>query len=244
MKYIKVSGLCLLVFFLFAFGTTGGNNSSKLSLVKKYKLNVPEPSGLSFDSSKKFLLMVSDNNGKLYKSDLQGIIISKKKIIDSDLEGITIINDSSFAVISERTRKIIFLDKEYNILNIINTGLKGSENKGFEGIAFIPTENILLIANEQNPTSIYKFSLAGKFISEHPIPFAKDISGLFYDSTRNSIWILSEKSSMVFRCNLNFQIIENYEIPDKQFEGIVIDNDNMFLVSDKTETLYHYKIIE
>lgn len=244
MKYIK--GSTILFLFIILLASTGEEEirSGKLSLIKKIKLQIPEPSGLTFDVSKKHLLIVSDNNGKIYKTDLSGKIVNEKIIINADIEGVTIINDTTYAVISERAREIIIIDNKYKVLNIIKTGISGKDNKGFEGIAFIESENIFIVANEKSPTEIYKISLSGELISKREIKFAKDLSGLFYDSDRNEVWILSEESAIVYRCDMNFKIITTYKIPNDQLEGITITKNDMFLVSDKSEILYHFKITE
>lgn len=244
MKYIKLSVVLLLLIILSASSGEDEIKSGKLSLVKKIKLQIPEPSGLTVDNSKKHLIMVSDNNSKIYKTDLSGNIINERFIIKADLEGVTFINDTAYAVVSERTREIIIIDNKFNLVNIIKTGISGKKNKGFEGITFIESENIFIVANEKNPTEIFKISQNGKVLSKHKITFAKDLSGLFYDSEKNEIWILSEESTSVFKCDMNFKIITTYKIPDDQLEGIAIINDNMFLVSDKSETLYHFRITE
>ena len=220
--------------------TPGTNN---LSLINIFQLNIPEPSGLTFDNNKKNLIIVSDNSGKFYKTNLQGVISEENKIIDGDMEGVTIINDSVFAAVLERKREIITFNKSGKILDDIKTGLTGIPNNGFEGIIFLPSENIFLIANQKNPTSLYKITLDGKVLLEQKISFATELSGLYYDEIRNAIWILSAGSNTVFRSDLNFQVISKYNIPDVKLEGIAVDNNDMYLVSDKNSTLYHYKIL-
>jgi hypothetical protein len=43
---------------------------------------------------------------------------------------------------------------------------------------------------------------------------------------------------------MNFEVVITYDIPDNQIEGITINGNDLYLVSDKSETLYHYKIAE
>ena len=235
-----------LIIFLFLIALAGCVNnpnpySKDLTLLGKYSLDCPEPSGLSFDINNN-LIMVSDNNGKIYVTDQKGITLEQYFIFGGDFEGVTFINDTSYVVIEERNRELIFLNKSFDTTKTINTGINGIANDGFEGITFISSENYFLVANEKNPVAIYQISPDGNVILEHIISFAKDISGLFYDSETDLIWILSEQSKSMFKCDRSFNVIKTYEIPDDKIEGIVINEKNLFLVSDKSNLLYHFKI--
>jgi len=244
MNYLKISSFSLVLIILFGFACNNSPKSGNLTLVNKFKINVPEPSGLTFDASQNYLIMVSDNNSGIYKTDLEGNVVNFSELSEIDLEAITIINDSAYAIASEKTNEIVIVDTNFIAINTLKTGIMGKENSGFEGISYIPTENVLLVANEKSPTDIYKISLSGEILSTHKIPFAEDISGLFYDYVRSQIWILSEESATLFCCNMNFEIVITYDIPDEQIEGITINGNDLYLVSDKNETLFHYKIAE
>jgi len=97
-----------LIIFLFLISLVGCVNnpnpySKDLTLLGKYSLDCPEPSGLSFDTNNN-LIMVSDNIGKIYVTDQKGITLEQYFIFGGDFEGVTFINDTSYVVIEERNR--------------------------------------------------------------------------------------------------------------------------------------------
>lgn len=51
--------------------------------------------------------------------------------------------------------------------------------------------------------------LDGNIISQNKIDFAKDLSGLCYDKTKNELWIISDESKAVFKCSTEGKLIQN-----------------------------------
>lgn len=98
MSFIKSICLLFLLIVLLAFSNDEEIKSSKILLFNKFNLQIPEPSGLAFTFPQKHLLIVSDNNSKIYKTDFSGNIINEKIIDGNDLEGIAIKDDEMFLV--------------------------------------------------------------------------------------------------------------------------------------------------
>ena len=62
-------------------------SQSDLKLIKTVKLTISEPSGITVFNN--HLYIVSDENGTIYKTTLDGKVLQKIKTSYSDLEGIT-----------------------------------------------------------------------------------------------------------------------------------------------------------
>ncbi len=80
------------------------------------KIPVPEPSGIDLSYDEKGFWIVSDENSKVYLIDSWGKEVKSFKVNGEDLEGITLIDDSTLAVVLERTREVVILDTSGNEL--------------------------------------------------------------------------------------------------------------------------------
>jgi uncharacterized protein YjiK len=58
------------------------------------------------------------------------------------------------------------------------------------------------------------------------------------------LWLLSDEDKLLIKSSLDGEFIEEYEIDIKQAEGVAVDDENnlIYIVSDKEEKLYVFKI--
>ncbi len=236
----------MLFILLISFSSCSDSPSPSLPQnlvqVNSFQLNISDPSGLSFHVDLEWFWTVSDKNHRVYLITQNGEILKELNIEAEDLEGITQIDEHRIAVVLEEKREVLIIDEFGEIQNRFETGITGTLNDGFEGITYLPDEDLLLIVNEKNPTFIMKIDLTGKIISSETLSLAKDFSGLFYDRDKKEIWILSEESNLIFRCNTNYEILNSYSIPDEKFEGIAIKDEIIYMVSEITGQLTQFKI--
>ncbi|MEA1972169.1 MAG: SdiA-regulated domain-containing protein, partial [Candidatus Cloacimonadota bacterium] len=72
------------------------------------EIDVPEPSGLTYDSNTNTLWTVSDHSGKIYQLDLNGNVLQILPFVGEDLEGIAYdYTNNSFWVIEEGGRNLV-----------------------------------------------------------------------------------------------------------------------------------------
>ena len=100
---------------------------SRLKLVGKYELNIPEPSGLEIDFNRDFLWTVSDENSYLYKISTHGQKIDSIKVDGSDLEGVAKFNYNQLCLITERDRGLVVLDSMMKLNKRVLLGELNSE---------------------------------------------------------------------------------------------------------------------
>lgn len=216
----------------------------KLYLLKRTPINVPEPSGLALSYDGKNFWAVGDSDSKVHKLDLNGRVIKSFTINGEDLEGITVIDSAKLAVILERTREVVIVDTSGKEIKRNKFDLIGNLNEGLEGICFDSKTKNFYFLNEKHPGILIKTDSSFNEIFRKDIKIAKDYSDIFFSNEDNTLWILSDESKKIIQTDLNGNKIKEYRIDVKQPEGLVIDykNKKVFIVSDKKEELYEFKL--
>jgi uncharacterized protein YjiK len=219
----------------------------KLEKIATFDLEVTEPSGLSFGPGGNTLLMVSDNTNKVYETDLEGNIIRELAYTGGDLEGVTFNADKQIVVVTEeRKRQLVFLDypegKELERFDIATGGT--TDNKGLEGISYSKNNSAYYIVNEDVPGEMIVWNQTYGNISKTELHFASDYSALFVDTKNGLLWMVSDESKALYKCDYNANVLMEYALPETKFEGIVIDaaQQLVYLVNDKTFELVIFKI--
>ena len=235
----------ILIFMLASLGmyscTSRINLQNTLEPIKVVNLNISEPSGItSFNNS---LYIVSDKNGTIYKTSLEGEILKKIKLKYHDLEGITINKvTQNFWVVDESKRTLISLDSTGNFLQKIKVkGKQQDKNNGLEGVCFVESTNSLIVINEKQPKQLLALNLKGKITNKIDFNFSHDISGICFDNKSATFWIVSDESQSIYNITTKGAFIKSYKIPVDKAEGVVIYNDKLFVVSDSQNKLYIFK---
>ncbi len=221
----------------------------KLEKIGEYNLSVAEPSGLSFGRGGSSLFTVSDNANKVYEIDFQGNVIRELAYEGEDLEGVTYNPvDDVLAIVEERKREVVLLNydtgeemERFDIAVKVN-----EENKGLEGISWSSANYAYYLLNENSPALMMVWKKNAGIISEVDLNFASDYSGIFVDNKEGNLWIVSDESQMLFRCDYNARVLEKFELNFSKAEGIAVDYENnvVYVVSDKLSKLFVYKIVE
>jgi uncharacterized protein YjiK len=218
---------------------------SRLTLISKYKLDIPEPSALSLSADTNSLWTVSDNNSTVYLISLTGKILSSFVLANAqDLEGVEFVNDSTLAVVSEFSDEIIICSPQGIERSRHKIDTKQSDDHGLEGVAFKKDSNSFCVVNEKNPSLLIE--LTNDFLETHRtlITSMSDISDIYYDNDEKITWLLSDEDHAIFRFNSGGVLIEELTIEVSQPEGLAYDKQNNFIyvVSDKTGELFVYKL--
>jgi len=218
-----------------------------LSLIGSYSLDILEPSGLSFGPEGTTLLIVSDNANRVYETNLEGEIIRTLNYVGADLEGVVYNPDDNIVgVVEERKRELVLLDYEngdeqgrYKI-NVE----QGNDNKGLEGLSYNLNNKAYYIVNEDLPGEMIVWTPVYGNINTTPLTFASDYSAIFVDTENSLLWIVSDESQTVYRCDYKANVLQEYLLPDTKYEGIAVDVDNMILyvVNDGTAKLDVFNI--
>ena len=220
----------------------------QLEKLNEYDLEITEPSGLSFGPDGTSLFIVSDNTNKVYETDFEGNVLNELAYEGSDLEGVTYNTDKqTVAVVEERKRQLVLLDyPDGNELERHDIATGGNtDNKGLEGVSYSKNNSAYYIVNEDVPGELIIWNKAFGNISKTELRFASDYSAIFVDTKNGLLWIVSDESQALYKCDYNANVLMEYALPGTKFEGIAVDADQqiVYLVNDKTFKLFIFKIL-
>lgn len=241
-QVILVPVLYMLLTFVSCFKSDDVETTNKLELINSFKINVTEPSGLAINKDGNFLYTVSDNINKIYKLSTTGNLIQTFNYIGNDLEGISTFTNNKLLLVEERTKEVI----EYDMVNgSFNKHLivyeNQDENSGLEGITYNSNDQTIFILNEKDPGLLMRLRPNYTILETYKLNFASDYSGLFHESTTNTLWIVSDQNKTVNKCNLKGELIKSYPISVTKAEGIAVTSDKIYVVSDLEAKLYVFK---
>ena len=245
-----------LLFVLFLSATAGcekhtpqpaaGVETGKLKLVANYHLDVKEPSGLTFNADKSALFTVSDNTNNVFEMDLEGNIIKKLPFKGDDLEGICFNRKTGeLAIVEERKREVVILNGDGNEKQRFVIDIPANvQNKGLEGIAYNSNNSSYYIVNEANPGLLCVWNPERGILEETGLKFATDYSGIYVDAGISTVWVVSDESKTLYKCNYKMEPVKQYMLDDYKYEGVAVDDDNnlVYLVNDASSQLVIYKL--
>ncbi|MEA2104399.1 MAG: SdiA-regulated domain-containing protein [Candidatus Cloacimonadota bacterium] len=227
--------------------TANNSNTSLLKIIEEYELDVPEPSGLTYDSHSNTLWTVSDRpDNKVYQIDFQGNILTILNYQGEDLEGIEYdANDSTLWIIEEGERKLVHIDLNGNFLTSYNIQIEGLDNNGLEANCIDDEHNFYLL-NEKNPGLFIELNSDFSIKSEIELTNCEDYSGMCFDKTREGFWIVSDQSRKLFFYSIEHEIGVDYNLPFDKAEGVVYisEESRFYIVSDSEQKLYVCEINE
>lgn len=243
-KAIYLSILLLAMLFSFCTKSNTEKSVKTLSFTVAEKIPVSEPSGLDLTFDETGFWIVSDENSKVYLIDSWGRVVKSFKVNGEDLEGITVVDNSTLAVVLERTREVIILDSSGLEIKRAKIDLEGELNNGLEGISYDPEGKQFFVLNEKKPRLLITLDENLKELTRDTLKFSKDVSGIYFDFIDNTLWILSDESQSINKTDLRGNPIEKFKIKVTQPEGITLNKarTKMYIVSDKTENLYVFNL--
>ncbi|WP_233246065.1 SdiA-regulated domain-containing protein [Coraliomargarita sinensis] len=215
------------------------STSQNITFVAAYPLDVTEPSGLSLSKDKQSLWTVSDNDGGIYRIDLQGKSLGHFSTEHKDVEGVTTIDSEHLAFIDERARRIAIARKDGKIIREAAVPIPGSDNKGPEALSYDEDAAEFYIMQEK-PGILIKLNSDLEEMARRQLKFAQDYSSISFDSKRKRLWVLSDKSKSIHVLDRDQNLIESFSVDVDQMEGIAVDHERqlIYLISDPRSELY------
>lgn len=223
------------------------NQKIPAEFLTSYKTDVPEPSDLCLSYDGKALWTVSDEENSAYLISFKGKILQTVKLNGVDPEGITVVDDTTFAVVFERERIFAkYLTSGKEIFRKKFDEFKGELNTGFEGLTINTKNGHYFIVNEKNPRLLIELDADLNVIVKTELTDTDDYSGVFYDDTLDQLWIISDENNAIMQCDFDGSIKESFRVTVPQMEGIAVDHKTkrIYAISDITGELFVYKILE
>ena len=217
-----------------------------LTLEASYDLPVAETSGLSLTSDNQGLFTVSDQDGRIYRLSLSGGVIATLNYEGDDPEGIAIDPaDGSLWIVEEKNSYLAHTDMLGNILDTFSIELNLTDvNSGMEGIAVDESSQKIYVLTEKDPALLLELDKAGNILNQVELDFAEDYSALSYDAIENELWIYSDKSASIYRCDTKGSVLQRASLPIAEGEGLAINTvtSKVYIVSDTPAKLFVYQI--
>lgn len=235
----------LIFFFTFILLSCGKQNKDEglpLHLVSQYPVDISGISDLSLYKNENEFLTVNDTLCKVYVISVEGDIIRTLNYNGHDLEGVTYVpNDSSIFVVEEKKKEIVKLDTNGNEIMRFPVEVNNLFVKhGPEGITYNPANDHLYLVNEKYPSLLIEMTRSGEIVDSSELTFAKDYSAVFYDPLDSSLWVLSEESQILAKCDLSGNPFKQYITGVAKGEGLVVDSGHsrIYITSEETKSLY------
>jgi len=217
------------------------NSQSDLKLIKSIKLSISEPSGITIFNGN--LYIASDENGIIYRTNLEGEILQKIKTSFSDLEGISYNPISkNLLLVDESKRHLITLNFDGTFIEKVKVkGKQEHKNSGLEGVTFDTSKNKIYVLNEKSPKQLLELNLKGEIKNKFELDFSKDVSGICYDENEDKFWVISDESKAIYQISKKGKLRNKYKVSIEKMEGIVIYRSKIYVVSDSLNKLFIFE---
>ena len=216
-----------------------------LNLVETLAMAIDEPSGLALSNDQ--LLSVSDDDNKVYRiNPTTGTVVATLTYEGDDIEGV-VQNplDNSIWIVEETRQELVKLNVNGTAQDTFAIPFTQMEsNHGLEGVSIDPAAERLYLITEKNPAQLLIVDFNGNILENYALNFALDYSGISFDPSQNQLYILSDESQTITRCDLKGEKIETYRIGAIKAEGLAVDvpNKRVYVVSDENSELYWYDL--
>ena len=209
-----------------------------LRLLSSHRLEVAEPSGLSFGGAS--LWTVSGRNQRVYRLDLEGRVHRRLDYKGEDLEGIAYDpSDASLWVVEEGERAVVHLNGDGREIGRRELDLEGPANSGLEGVCL--EDGVLHLLNEKDPP-LYLALGDGAIRVRRRVAFASDLAGLACGGGR--FWLLSDRDRALYLWGPERGVEATYPLDIDKAEGVALDPGagRLYVVSESESRLYVYLV--
>lgn len=224
-----------------------------------------ETSDLTYNPETKTLFTVTGKEPLLVELTRDGEVLRRIELVGfNNPEGVAMLSNGNMAITDERRRTLsIFklgpVDVELRAIDTeeFDLGYSDSGNKGFEGIAWDPAQQRLLLGKERSPTAMFSWSsdgtqdLAGKM---EPLPsdelYMRNLSALSVDPRTGHTLVLSAQSKLLLELDERGQPVSfislfggmnglHNSIP--RAEGVAIDEEGTIYMVSEPNLFYVFR---
>ncbi|MEN0105505.1 MAG: SdiA-regulated domain-containing protein [Pseudomonas sp.] len=228
-------------------------------------LDNDETSDLTYNPDTKTLFTVTGKEPLLVELSLAGDVLRRIALVGfSNPEGVAMLSNGNMAITDERRRTLsifklgpLALELRADDTREFDLGYAGSGNKGFEGIAWDPAQQRLLLGKERSPTALFSWSSDGTAGLEgkmEPLPsdelYMRNISALSVDPRTGHSLVLSAQSKLLLEMDEHGQPVSfislwggmnglHDSIP--RAEGVAIDEEGTIYMVSEPNLFYVFR---
>ena len=220
-------------------------------------LEEDETSGLTWNPSTGTLFTVTGQNPALVEFSPAGVVLRRIALTGfSDPEAVEALNDGRMAVVDERRSLVAVFRLEPGVESLdlddlasYDLGFTDAGNKGFEGLAWNPQTQRLLLAKERDPQGLFELPFPGEdgnvgaleALPRQPL-LVRDISSVAIDPRTGHTLMLSDESRLLVELDLQgrprsfislFGGLNGLLHGIEQAEGVAMDGEgNIYVVGE------------
>lgn len=222
-------------------------------------LEEDETSGLTWNALSGTLWTVTGKNPQLVELTPGGVVLRRVQLTGfADPEAVEALGDGRMAIVDERRRlvAVFHLEDDVETLDLddlasYDLGFAEAGNKGFEGLAWNPRTQRLMLGKERDPQGLLELRLpmpeegiaagALEVLPSHPL-LVRDISSLAIDPKTGHALMLSDESRLLVELDLQrkprsfislFGGLNGLVDGIEQAEGVAMDAEgNIYVVGE------------
>jgi len=180
-------------------------------------LEEDETSGLSWSPLTGTLFTVTGQNPQLVEFTPAGVVLRRIHLSGfADPEAVEVLDDGRLAIVDERRRLVAVFRLEPGVESVelddlahYDLGFPDAGNKGFEGLAWDPHGQRLLLAKERDPLGLFALPFPGEdgavgaleALPNQPL-LVRDLSSLAIDPRSGHMLMLSDESRLLVELDL------------------------------------------
>lgn len=180
-------------------------------------LEEDETSGLTWNPVSGTLYTVTGKNPQLVEFTPGGVVLRRIRLTGfSDPEAVEALDDGRLAIVDERRRLVAVFRLEPGVEHLdlddlvsYDLGFADAGNKGFEGLAWNPRTQRLLLAKERDPQGLFELPLPGEegavgaleALPSQPL-LVRDLSSVAIDPRTGHTLMLSDESRLLVELDL------------------------------------------
>lgn len=179
-----------------------------------------ETSGLTWSPLTGTLFTVTGKRPQLIELSPRGVVLRRIALDGfADPEAVEVLGDGRLAIVDERRQLMAVVRLEpgeervrLDDLPTYPLGFAGAGNKGFEGLAWDPRSERLLLAKERDPHGLYSLPFPGEDGAAGALaPFSgpglmvRDMSSVTVDPRSGNLVVLSDESRLLLELDRNGQ---------------------------------------
>jgi len=220
-------------------------------------LEEDETSGLSWSPLTGTLFTVTGQNPQLVEFTPAGVVLRRIHLSGfADPEAVEVLDDGRLAIVDERRRLVAVFRLEPGVESVelddlahYDLGFPDAGNKGFEGLAWDPHGQRLLLAKERDPLGLFALPFPGEdgavgaleALPNQPL-LVRDLSSLAIDPRSGHMLMLSDESRLLVELDLQgeprsfislFGGLNGLVQGIDQAEGVAMDGEgNIYVVGE------------
>ena len=220
-------------------------------------LEEDETSGLTYHPATGTLFTVTGRNPLLVELSRQGDVLRRIRLRGfADPEAVEVLGANRLGIVDERRRQLVVFELSAATREIdaadwpgYDLGFASAGNKGFEGMAWNPRTQSLLLAKEREPLGLFSLPFPGEDGAPGALQplhaghlFVRDLSSLTYDLRTGHTLVLSDESRLLLELDAAGQPVSfisllggqrGLKFSIGQAEGVAMDEDGtIYLVSE------------